>query len=116
MRARANNTSGGGVGIDLLSPNVVSQTTVTGNGSHTVAVAQKPKYIIRTQCRNDNVDFIFFYDCKNETIKYWGYTGAAWTNGADLAWSTGVSAISDSSVTMKSTTSTNTYSTALVYY
>lgn len=64
----------GGVGMDLLSPDVSWAQNLAYNATASISVTQKPRYIFMSVTQS-GVDVNVFYDVINNTAKRCGYYG-----------------------------------------
>lgn len=114
-RIRANNASGGGGGIDITNPDVYDYGAIAGSGSKSVTVTQKPRYIVFCQTAGATGMRLYLIDCEKESILEKYYWGSSYSGGTP-SFSSIVTAISSSAVTLKSGTSVATNNFISIYY
>jgi hypothetical protein len=105
--------------INLLAPDKYWQGNISGSGSQSITVTQKPRYVIFTIAQygaNNGYSGTFIFDAQNITGIYYRYQSSGYTNGSlddASGWLTSVTA---SSITVKNNMSSTVRGTVIIYY
>lgn len=103
--------------ISTMRPDIVE--TFTGNNSSstkTIAVTQKPRFVMYVQGRTtQNTAILMMFDIENETAWYYGLYNGGYRNSAET-YSNYISSVSDTSVSITNFGSTTTMNQIYIYY
>ena len=83
-------------------------TALAGNGTATVTVTQKPRYVVVLMIHSTtNIGLMGFYDTENESAYLFGYWSGAVQDGTWSNYSSYITSVTSSSVTVKQVFSSN---------
>ena len=110
---------GGGLNLDLSNPDIISNATMSGNSTRTVAVTQKPRFIIYTYTRNGNSSGyggLTAIDVEKGTRSYSKYGNNGFITTKQDASVNEVTTITASSITVANPNSYEIRNFVLIYY
>lgn len=105
--------------INLLAPDKYWQGNISGSGSQTITVTQKPRYVIFMIAQygaTNGYSGIFIFDAQNITGIYYRYQSSGYTNGDFDDASGWLTSVTASSITVKNNMSSTVRAAVIIYY
>lgn len=117
---RCMGSGGAGSLLNIAAPDIISQATMASGATRSIAVTQKPKYVILLTNRQSDTSGrgqSFCYDSENNQYAYAAYTSDGYANSKQSSgMPTLITSVTSSSVELRNSNAASIRSSCMIYY